>query len=210
MTYKIACVSDLHGHLPKIPECDLLLLGGDYCPTTTGQLFWFQNVFANWLQNITVPVIGVAGNHDELFEKSPHLIPKMNWTYLQDSGTKWNDFNIWGSPWQKRFFDWSFNADEEEMEKYWELIPDDTDILVLHGPPYGYGDFSTYGNEHCGSPSLLKKIESLPNLKLTIFGHIHSGYGKYMVNNTTLLNCSLVNEKYKVSNDIQVFEIGKK
>ena len=39
----ICCLSDLHGTLPKIPDCDLLLLGGDYCPHAKGQNWWLRD-----------------------------------------------------------------------------------------------------------------------------------------------------------------------
>lgn len=209
---KIACLSDTHGYTPDIPDCDLLLLAGDYCPVVKGQNWWFRETFAPWINKISekIPVIGVAGNHDLLFEKAPDLVPKMNWTYLQDSGYEWNGLKFWGSPWQTRFYDWAFNEDEPQLKKKWDLIPDDTDVLILHGPPRGFGDFAPRvneaGGEHTGSPSLLKKIEKIKP-KLVIAGHIHSGYGSYNIGDTKFLNCSYVNEKYQPTNAIQIVEI---
>jgi|694.fasta_scaffold22898_6 Icc-related predicted phosphoesterase len=205
---KIVCVSDLHGFLPQIPDCDLLLLGGDYCPVVKGQNFWFAQVFAPWIemQSKTKKIIGVAGNHDLLFEKKPELVPQMEWTYLQDSGYEWNGLKFWGSPWQPRFFDWAFNADEDELQQKWSLIPDDTDVLLLHGPPHGFGDFSTHGFEHTGSPSLLKRIEEIQP-KLVIAGHIHTGYGVYEIGKTKFLSCAYVNDMYKPVNLPHVVEI---
>jgi hypothetical protein len=205
---KIVCASDLHGFLPEIPDCDLLLLGGDYCPTQRGQNFWVNQVFAPWIteQSKTKKIIGVAGNHDEIFQKYPDSLVKMDWVYLQDSGYEWGGFKFWGSPWQPRFHDWAFNADEWELEKYWEQIPEDTDILLLHGPPFSYGDFSPFGCVNTGSPSLLKKIEEIQP-KLVIAGHIHSGYGVYKIGQTTFLSCSLVDEAYRLKNPPHIIEL---
>ncbi len=208
---KICCLSDIHGFLPKIPECDLLILAGDYTPTSgvRKELAWFNKFFAPWLEEQTAKVIGVAGNHDSLFEKAPELVPQMNWTYLQDNGITWNGFNIWGSPWQPRFWDWAFNADEKFMEHKWSLIPEDTDILILHGPPHGYGDFSIYGEEHTGSPSLTKRIEEIKP-QLVVAGHIHSGYGIYHIGETIMVNASYVDEQYLAANEPVVLTINKR
>ena len=42
------------------------------------------------------------------------------------------------------------------MEK-WNKIPEDTDILVTHGPPLGYGDL-TNRNQGAGCSELLNTI----------------------------------------------------
>src|SRR5262245_10841711 len=143
---KIAALSDLHGFLPpEMPECDLLLLGGDLTPLTNHnpdyQAEWLDTTFRYWLrQQPARRIIGIAGNHDFVFEQMPQLVPRnLPWTYLQDSGTHWEGWKIWGTPWQPWFFDWAFNGDEYLLERKWSLVPDDTDILVVHGPPYGFG-----------------------------------------------------------------------
>lgn len=192
---KIVCTSDLHGFFPRIPDCDLLLLGGDYCPISDFREDWYVRQFAPWLkmQGETKKVIGVAGNHDFVFQNDPIVLTEMDWIYLEDSGYEWQGLKFWGSPWQPTFHNWAFNADESELEKYWSMIPDDTDVLLLHGPPHGYGDFSIHGKEHTGSPSLLKRIQEIQP-KLVIAGHIHSGYGEYQIGKTKFLSCAYVND----------------
>lgn len=204
---KVCCVSDLHGNLPDVPDCDLLLLGGDLCRNHDDHK-WYGGTLKPWVDATAkrCKVVAVAGNHDFVFQRKPDAVPAMDWSYLQDSGIEWGGLKIWGSPWQPRFHDWAFNADEPELEKVWAKIPDDTDILLLHGPPHGYGDKSEYkwktdddtawpGYEHTGSPSLLKRIEEVKP-KLAVAGHIHSGYGVYRIGPTVFVSASLVNNRY--------------
>lgn len=202
---RICCLSDLHGNLIQVPDCDLLILAGDLCRNHRDYL-WYSRSFKSWIDYNAnkCKIVGVAGNHDFIFQNNPHEVPDMNWTYLQDSGTKWNGLNIWGSPWQKRFCDWAFNADEDDMKNRWELIPKDTDILVLHGPPYGYGDKTS--EENVGSPSLLEKIKEIKP-KLVVAGHIHSGYGIYDIEGTVFVNAALVDERYVLANKPIIIEI---
>jgi predicted phosphodiesterase len=198
---KICCLSDIHGHLPDVPDCDLLLLGGDYCRDHR-DIFWYEHDFREWLGGLSdrMKVVGVAGNHDFYFEKRPDAALSLPWTYLQDSGTEFAGLHIWGSPHQSRFHDWAFNLDEPDLVKKWARIPDDTNILLLHGPPHGFGDFSHYGKTNTGSPGLTRRIlEVRPDL--AVAGHIHSGYGRYLIGETVFVNASYVDEQYKPANE---------
>lgn len=209
---KINCISDLHGFLPSIEEvsnCDLLLIAGDFSPSPRAEYEWTYQSFVPWLQEVDkkTKIISVAGNHDRMYESNPELIPKGDyWTYLQDSGTEFKGLKIFGSPWQKIFYDWAFNLTEIGLARKWKLIPDDTDILITHSPPYGYMDFSIHGNEHCGSPSLLERVREI-NPRLHVFGHIHEGYGQYNFDKTIMVNASHVNNKYEPINPIIAIEL---
>ena len=201
---KICAASDLHGTLPDIPACDLLLLGGDLCPVSDHdigfQAEWLDTTFRLWLEAVPArKIVGVAGNHDFVFERCPELVPgDLPWTYLQDSGVTWEGLRIWGTPWQPWFFDWAFNLYEPSLVAKWAMIPPDTDILVLHGPPHGYGDGvpRSGGMDHTGSPSLLKRIEEVAP-RLAIFGHIHEGRGEWQIGRTTLANVTILDEQYE-------------
>ena len=87
--------------------------------------------------------IYIAGNHDRLFEDTPNIVRELfeqyhpNIIYLQDSSIEVKGLKIYGSPWQPEFCDWAFNLPRgEKLKAVWDLIPDDTDILVTHGPPH--------------------------------------------------------------------------
>lgn len=203
---KIAALSDLHGCLPAdMPECDLLLLGGDLTPLSNHnpvyQAEWLDTTFRYWLRQLPArKIIGIAGNHDFVFEQIPQLVPRdLPWTYLQDSGTVWEGWRIWGTPWQPWFFDWAFNGDERLLQRKWALIPRDTDILVVHGPPYGYGDGVPEGEgkvRRCGCRHLLARIETIKP-KLVVFGHIHEGRGQWQIGPSLVVNASLQDGGYR-------------
>lgn len=201
---KIVAASDLHGTLPTVPTCDLLLLGGDLCPISDHrpafQGHWLDTTFRRWLHDVPArKVIGVCGNHDFVFERDPHLVPRdLPWTYLQDAGTTWEGLTFWGTPWQPWFHNWAFNLYEPELLPKWAMIPAGTDVLVLHGPPHGYGDGVPHGGEveHTGSPGLLDRIKAVAP-KLAIFGHIHEGRGEWRLGPTILANVTILDVKYQ-------------
>ena len=204
MTLKIIAISDQHGILPEIPECDLLLIAGDILPVENHDLDfqagWLDTEFRFWLKSLPArQIVFVAGNHDLVFEQAEFLVPKdLPAVYLQDSGFEWQGLKIWGTPWQPWFFDWAFNLREPELKAKWDMIPDDTDILVVYGPPFGYGDGvpSRDSIRQTGSPSLLERIKAI-RAKLVVFGHIHEGRGEWRVGQTVLANVTLVNERYE-------------
>jgi Icc-related predicted phosphoesterase len=218
---KIAAISDLHGHLPppettEIQEADILLIAGDICPggRAKQQFFWLETKFKRWLSRIEKPVFGVAGNHDWPFDGNEYPSLKeeirnleLPWTYLEDSGTEYEGFKIWGSPWQPPFFDWAFNLEESLLAEKFAKIPDDTDILITHGPPNGYGDIVRDGS-HAGSRSLLHAIERV-RPKLHVFGHIHPGRGSYFYDGMRLANVTVVNEQYRMVHKPFVWELQK-
>jgi Icc-related predicted phosphoesterase len=208
---KVCAISDLHGLLPEVPDCDLLLIAGDVCPIRNHELSyqraWLDHDFRAWLDRLRLPVVGVWGNHDLIGELAPDLVPRLPWTLLQDSAALIDGWKVYGSPWQLRFFDWAFNLDEPDLARHWARIPDDSDILVLHGPPYGYGDLTDRG-ERVGSPSLRKRIFEVKPA-LAVFGHIHEGRGRWDKDSVTLANVTVVDTHYEMVFEPMVFEIEK-
>jgi Icc-related predicted phosphoesterase len=223
---RVACVSDFHGKLPVIQPCDLLLIAGDITPVTDHtpgyQRFWLENAFRPWL--VTVParhILGVAGNHDFLFQTSASLIAKdLRWNYLQDSGVEIEGLKIYGTPWQPWFCDWAFNSPKENPEAFlaekFAAIPDDTDILLTHGAPFGYGDTAPVAGknagQHVGSTALMERIRQV-SPALAVFGHLHSGHGLYEIEGARrkvlLANASIVDDNYITANLPLKFEVTR-
>ena len=210
----VAAMSDLHGYLPTVPPCDLLLIGGDLSPfgAVAAQAAWLDGMFREWLDRVPArEVVAVAGNHDWIFERAPHLVPALRWRYLQDGGVELFGLKIYGTPWQPRFFDWAFNLDEPELEIKFNRIPEGTDIVVTHGPPFGIGDLAPRpsGGEHVGSPSLRNRLLAV-RPRLSVFGHIHEGRGVYHQDGMVFANVTLVDERYERVHEPMVFHVEPK
>ncbi len=118
---RFVCLADLHGFLPAVPPCDVLLVAGDICPTTDerpeAQRRWLSSEFADWLADVPADVvIGVAGNHDFVGETDPGALRDLDWHYLQDETAVIEGMSFFGSPWTSRFQDWAFMLSEEELK----------------------------------------------------------------------------------------------
>src|SRR5579872_5736067 len=152
---KIVITSDLHGNLLDIPECDILIIAGDICPDSHSllQAQWLNVAFRDWLNSIPAKhVVGIAGNHDLVFERAFHLVPTgLRWHYLQHNMIELEGFKIFGMPWIKPIWG-AFQRDEVGLEQKYSQIPNDVDIVISHGPPHGIGDLVPRFDEHCGSP----------------------------------------------------------
>lgn len=63
-----------------------------------------------------------------------------------------------------------------ELKAKWDLIPNSTDVLVTHGPPYMILDRNLEGL-FTGCQQLREAVVDRVKPRLYVFGHIHEGYG---------------------------------
>lgn len=204
---KITVISDTHN---KHKQVNPYLDGGDiliHCGDISGMGKNNEvDDFCKWFDEIDNydTKIFIAGNHDWLFQTNPdaakEIVYSYNIKYLQDSSIIANGIKIYGSPWQPEFCSWAFNLPRgQKLVEKWAKIPEDTDILITHGPPTGYRDTVKIGSQNLGCVDLLNRVLEIKP-KYHIFGHIHGGYGKDFNEHTTFINASNLNEGYIFSN----------
>lgn len=209
-------ISDLHGIYPKLEGGDLLIVAGDL--TARDEVYEYTNEFLIWLIDLQMTkykkVVWIGGNHDNWVQKNiSEEIQLSGGQYLCDSGTEFNGFKIWGSPWSSQFpginpkccaFTRPFCV---PLKDRWDLIPDNVDILITHSPPFGILDKveRDYGAS-VGDMDLRDTLEKRIKPRLHVFGHIHENGGQQIVfkrpglgteNNTICVNASYVNELYQ-------------
>ena len=210
----ITIISDTHGKHNEItqdlPGGDLLLHAGDI--SSMGYQHEVQQ-FCKWFNNVENynHKIFIAGNHDWGFQNNVEKIMEIvnsykTVDYIQDETIQVNNgdkmVNIYGSPWQPEFYNWAFNLPKNgvELAAKWDAIPDNTDILITHGPAFGVLD-TVAGKmwDNLGCQLLTNKIKSIKP-KIHVCGHIHSGYGYYFDGDTHFINASVLNEAYQYTN----------
>jgi len=211
MKTKLTCVaiSDTHGMYNdlKLPDGDVLIHAGDI--TRHGKLSELVD-FNEWLgEQPHQHKIIIAGNHDWCFErqKQDSLNILTNAVYLEDESTTIAGLTFYGSPWQPRFQNWAFNLTRgKALQEKWDLITDNVDVLITHGPAFGLLD-KIYSGENTGCEDLLTKIKAIKP-KVHICGHIHEGYGRIEHQGTEFINASITNERNKPTNPPIIFTVG--
>jgi Icc-related predicted phosphoesterase len=212
---RIVATADLHGHLPKISPCDLLIIAGDLCPlddhNPAFQAQWLTTVFSDWLRRQPAERVAfIAGNHDFVCQSSGFAIDqeKFGAYYLEDSGLEIAGLKLWGTPWLSIRGDWAFNANPEQARERFALIPDDTDVVISHAPIAGVHDQVAPGL-NVGSGPLASRIESLAP-PLLISGHIHECAGQQAtIGATTLVNAGLVNKRCQPAHAPLIIDLAK-
>lgn len=208
----IDCVSDLHGYYPNLTGGDLLIIAGDLTANDTEKEF---DKFWRWItcQPYELCVV-IAGNHDNFLQKNPDFLINCgdNIKYLCDSSTEFQGLKIYGSPWTSKFDGinpdcCAFTVDHDiDLEEKWDLIPDDTYILITHTPMLHILDQNKDGYS-CGSYSLRRKIDKIQP-KLHVCGHIHEQGDKIIIyknlkTSTICINASCVDENYNLRRKIK-------
>ena len=207
---KISIISDTHNKhkllTGDLPGGSLLLHAGDI--SSMGYEHEIRE-FAKWYDGLNYDnKIFIAGNHDWGFQNNVDKVKEIvdfykTITYVQDQLHTIQDDNgteikIWGSPWQPEFYNWAFNLPNGgwELEQKWNDIPEGIDILITHGPAWGFlDDVEGRRGQHLGCELLANRIKKIKP-KIHICGHIHSGHGHYFDGHTHYFNASVLNERY--------------
>ena len=204
---KIWHISDTHTYhgLLKVPEdIDMVIHSGD--ATNPRDPYKSENEmldFLRWFGSLPIKhKVFVAGNHDLCIERN--LVTKIDFmkngiVYLENDYAEVEGIKIWGSPFTPSFGQgWAFNKKRSALHDIWKEIPEDVDIVVVHGPPKGILDLAYHQLnciEFCGDEALRKRMYLL-NPKLCLFGHIH--------NNENIINAGTM----KLSNHDTIYSNG--
>ena len=229
MKTRITVLSDTHtrhGLIPMedLPGGDLLIHAGDIMNSGYNKNDILD--FCTWFSSLKQynEKIFIAGNHDRMFENHPEELQEilnkfLNIDYIQDeeyvsygdgpNGDHPEDnIRIYGSPWQPEFYSWAFNLPKNgiEIAGKWEAIPDNTDILITHGPSFGTLD-TVAGRQYdnLGCELLAQRIEVIKP-KIHVCGHIHSGRGYEFKNGTHFFNASVLDEQYNYTQKPMTFD----
>lgn len=199
---KITCFSDTHGQHHKLDEWfgknsgDILIFSGDLQTNN----FDDGTDFVKWFSSLDYrKKIIVFGNHDGNYQMVRDESQKYNnLVLLNHEPVRILGINIFGSPYSVKFGNWWFMETERELERLYNQIPDNTELLITHTPAFGVGD--VVEGISVGSYSLKKRTEKLKKLKYHVFGHIHEGYGTERIGKITHVNGSLMDERYRAVN----------
>ena len=138
--------------------------------------------FIDWYSKLNIKhKLFIPGNHSSYvykYEKEARRICKENnIIFLHKEEITINGLKYYGDATTPTFGEWFYMCNRGTIVRHWEQIPDDTNVLLVHGPAKNTLDlsFDRMNNlEFCGCSALAKRINNLKDIKLVLNGHIHN------------------------------------
>lgn len=193
---RLLALSDTHTFFPELdtlPEADLLVHCGDWTDSGYGHSGAPMRAVEAWVKQAKRKypyVLALHGNHD-VGVRNRHwqamgavALDGLTWTH--PSGLTFHGVALTPAyDFPEMAWQWDHMTYEPEVEAAaWQFGK--VDVVVAHGPPWGYLDRSETGR-HIGSRMALEYIrEHQPRLYLC--GHAHSGRGEAQVRETRIVN----------------------
>ena len=184
MKKRIVAISDTHTRLKEmnVPDGDILIHAGDACEF--GTMAEVEQFGRDMRALPHKHKLFIPGNHDKPFwtEASEALaLLGDSITYFPFKLIEVMGLKIYGMPLVAGMGQAAYNAftvppRSLEMSQACAAIPDDLDVLVTHGPPFGVRDCPAAGI-NVGCTNLRHRVE-YARPKVHIFGHVHSNYGE--------------------------------
>lgn len=187
---RVVAIADTHDNHDaiEIPDGDIFVHAGDW--TMFGDKPKIK-VFLDWVEKLPHPIkVIVAGNHELSMDPSTPMFADLKMKdlidkyksiiYLCDSSVevkvRRRRLRIWGSPYTLAYNDWAFQY--APGERTWQNVPDGTDMVVTHSPPFGVLDtIENCGHRPGGCKDLRDRVAKIKP-KVHIFGHLHDDGGR--------------------------------
>jgi Icc-related predicted phosphoesterase len=192
----VLITSDSHleyPYLETLPEADIFIHAGDWTNLgyrhSKAEFALFEKFLSEAREKYPV-VLALHGNHDLGFSNylwtKWGVTPIDGITYQHSSGLTIHGVALtpaYDKP--EMLLEWQFmTIDEAEEEAAWDF--EAVDIVVSHGPPFGYLDL-THSGKRIGSREAVSYIRQ-KQPKLFICGHIHEAAGEAVLRETRIIN----------------------
>lgn len=200
---RVLAISDTHNlhKQVKLAPADLFIFAGDLTVNGTKE----ETIdFIKWINGLDYKhKIMIAGNHETYLDGAGrsriHRMLHSSVIYLENDAEEVLGLNVYGSPCVPRCGSPAFARERgNALRSVWRHIPDDTQLLVTHAPPFGILD-KNIRDEECGCVDLRHRVNSLKHLHSHIFGHIHQSKGRQEVNGVNFYNVAYLKKDNKES-----------
>lgn len=190
---KITIISDTHGQHDRLPNLqgDVLVHCGDFGASLSDDEEVLDQIDAWFAQQDFTHILCTGGNHDFGIQQriARNQTVFQHARYLQDEAFEFQGIRFYGAPWIPDMTGWPFYLGSMDLARKWALIPENTDVLITHTPPYGILDMPRMMRHHAGCRELRPRVAAI-RPRIHCFGHIHASYGRLEQEGTEYINAS--------------------